>query len=224
MLVCGGYSHGGEGCGEGFNDAVVRRGKEGYPLVCHHHDPPGASGASAGLSVGFVVGACECGDVGGGVGDGAEGVVPCYGVNLAVGVVRGEARDIIRMTRAVDGGCFAGICRPGADSTVGGAGEEGWWLGGRGNYGGGVSLMTLHNPDRFGGRRREVVEIARQGEGDDHIIGARSGPCHADLVVRDTDHSLIRAHTPGVDRFPGFSVPDLDSLIGTAGCEAFRVA
>ena len=192
--------------------------------MCHYDDTRGASGASAGLSVRFVVGACECGDVGGGVRDGAEGVVPCYGVNLAVAVVRGEPGDVIRMTRAVDGGCFPGYRRPGADSTVGGAGEDGWWLGGRGDYGSGVSLMTLHNPNGFGGRRREVVEIAREGKGDDHIIGARGGPCHADLVVRDTDHSLIRAHAPGVDRFSGFGVPDLDSLIGTAGCETFRVA
>ena len=192
----------------------------------HHNDPLGASGASAGLSIGFVVGACECGDVRRGVGDGAEGVVPCDGVYLPVVfidavVVRGEAGDVIRVTRAVDGGCFAGVRGPGANSTVGGAGEEGWGLGGRGNYGGGVSLMTLHDADGFGGGRREVVEITRQGERNDHVIRARSGPCHADLVIGNTDHPLIGAHAPGVDRFTGFGVPDLHSLVGTAGGESF---
>ena len=222
-LICCGYGEGGEGCGERFDDAVVGGGEEGDSLVRHYDDALGASGAPAGLPVGFVVRPCECGDVGGGVGDGAEGVVPSYGVDFSL-VVRGEAGNVVRVTRAVNGGCFTGIRGPGADSTVGGTGEEGWWLRRPGNDGGGVSLMTLHNPNGFCGGRREIVEVTRQGKGDDHIIGARGGPCHADLVVWDTNHSLIRTHTPGVDRFSGFGVPDLDSLIGTAGREASRVA
>ena len=58
----------------------------------------------------------------------------------------------------------------------------------------------------------QVVEVARQREGDDETVGAASGPDDADLMIGDADGGFV-ADAPGLGRLAGLSIPDLYGLV-----------
>ena len=111
---------------------------------------------------------------------------------------------------AVDGRGGAGQSVDGADAAVGTAGPDGGG-GGDGGEGGDVFLLAVYGALRFRVDFVEVIEVAREGEGYDEVVGARS-PDYANLVVRNADDAFL-SETPLLRAFATFCIPDFHRLI-----------